>query len=107
MGDRSLLADEVGKLHLEMSGPGLKHPLHLPQDLTYILDCYLPAIPVQDLHKSAHMGASKIVGQIAGHRNPGHGVLAPVSLIREDDGIAKVADSYLVDLEIISSWFSL
>jgi hypothetical protein len=53
------------------------------------------------------MGASKIVGQIAGHRNPGHGVLAPVSLIREDDGIAKVADSYLVDLEIISSWFSL
>jgi len=58
------------------------------------------AVFLEDLDKTAHVGAFKLVGKIDGKGDGGDGVLGCMGPIPDDDGVAEAFDPDFVDPQV-------
>ncbi len=80
---------------------------HLSEDTVDVLDIYLSAILIEDLHEPAHVGSLKMVGQIHIHVDRGHGLLGALAPVKDSYRVADVLNANLVDLNSSEVWLAL
>jgi hypothetical protein len=106
-GDRGFFFDEVGEIEFEVGRVGLKTLLESAEDSGNALHMNEAAMFLEDLDKTAHMGAFELVGEIDGKGDRGDGVLGRVGAVANDDWIAESFDAHFIDPQVAEIWGSL
>ena len=106
-GDRGFFLDEVGKIEFEVGRVGLKTLLESAEDSGNALHMNEAAMFLEDLDKTAHMGAFELVGEIDCEGNCGDGVLGRVGAVADNDRISESFDAHFIDPQVAEIWGSL
>ena len=99
-GDRGLFFDEVWKIEFEVGRVGLKTLLESAEDSGNALHMNEAAMFLEDLDKTAHMGAFELVGEIDGEGDRGDGVLGRVCAVADNDRIAESFNAHFIDPQV-------
>ncbi len=99
-GDGGFFFYEVGKIEFEVGRFRLEALLEGTENGGDTLHMDEAAVFLEDLDKTAHVGAFKLVGKIDGKGDGGDGVLGCMGPIPDDDGVAEAFDPDFVDPQV-------
>ena len=106
-GDRGFFFDEVGEIEFEVGRVGLEAFLEGAEDSRDALHMNEAAMFLEDLDKTAHMGAFELVGEIDGKGDRGDGILGRVGAVADNDRISESFDAHFIDPQVAEIWGSL
>ena len=106
-GDRSFFFDEVGKIEFEVGRVGLETILESAEDGGNAFHMNEATVFMEDLDKTAHVGALELVGEIDGQGYRSDGVLGRVGAVANDDRIAESFDAHFIDPQVAEIWGGL
>jgi len=106
-GDRGFFFDEVGKIEFEVGRVRLEAFLESSEDCGDAFHMNEATMFLEDLDKTAHMGAFELVGEVDGEGNCGDGVLGRVGAVADNDRISESFDAHFIDPQVAEIWGSL
>ncbi|MDB6032346.1 MAG: Endonuclease/exonuclease/phosphatase [Verrucomicrobiales bacterium] len=106
-GNRRLLGQKEGKLHLQVAAIRMQFFLHGKENVFNVLNMNHAAMSIKHLDKAAHMGAFELLGQVNKHADGGHRVLHHMRLVPNLDRKAQSPDTDFVDAEFTCVPFAL
>jgi hypothetical protein len=106
-GDRGILFDEIGKFQVQVGVFGFEPFSQFAEDILDIFHVDEAPVGIEDLDKSAHVGAFEMVGQIHAQGDIGDRILAGLRAVHDLNGMLDAADSNLVNADFPGVFQSL